>query len=73
MYMTIEVAEKICEGVGEVIKQLDSKAYDGGNFICVKVSVDITMPLCRGRLIKLKDDKQVWVSFKFKRLPNICY
>ena len=48
MYMTIEVAEKICEGVGEVIKQSDSKVYDEGNFIHVKVSVDITMPLCRG-------------------------
>ena len=31
------------------------------------------MPLCRGRLIKLKDDKQVWVSFKYERLSNICY
>ena len=72
-YMTIEAAEKICRGVGEVIKQSDSKVYDGGNFIRVKVSVDITIPLCRGRLIKLKDDKQVWVSFKYERLPNICY
>ncbi|XP_050289951.1 uncharacterized protein LOC126728125 [Quercus robur] len=72
-YMTIEAAEKICGGVGEVIKQSDSKVYDGGHFIRVKVSVDITMPLCRGRLISLKDDKQVWVSFKYERLPNICY
>ena len=71
--MTIEAAEKICGGVGEVIKQSDSKVYDGGNFIRVKVSIDITMPLCRGRIIKLKDDKQVWVSFKYERLPNICY
>ncbi|KAK9987030.1 hypothetical protein SO802_031981 [Lithocarpus litseifolius] len=69
--MTIEAAEKVCGVVGEVIKQSDSKFYDGGNFIRVKVSVDITMPLCRGRNITLKDDKQV--SFKYKRLPNICY
>ena len=47
-YMTIEAAKKICGRVGEVIKLLDSKVYDGGNFIRVKVSVDITMPLCRG-------------------------
>ncbi|XP_023891985.2 uncharacterized protein LOC112003988 [Quercus suber] len=72
-YMTIEAAEKICGGVGEVIKQSDSKVYDGGNFIRVKVSVDIIMPLCRGRLILLKDGKQVWVSFQYERLPNICY
>ena len=31
------------------------------------------MPLCRGQLISLKDDKQVWVSFKYERLLNICY
>lgn len=53
--------------------QSDSKVYDGGHFIRVKVSVDITMLLCRGRLISLKDDKQLWVSFKYERLPNICY
>ena len=72
-YMTIEAAEKICEVMGEVIKQSDSKVYDRGNFIRVKVSLDITMLLCRGRLISLKDDKQVWVSFKYERLPNIYY
>ncbi|XP_075653877.1 uncharacterized protein LOC142624225 [Castanea sativa] len=58
-YMTIEAVEKIYGVVGKVIKQSDSKVYDGGNFIRVKVVVDITMPLCRGRLISLKDDKQV--------------
>ena len=47
-YMTIEAAEKLCGGVGEVIKQSDSKVYDGGNFVHVKVLVDITMPSCRG-------------------------
>ena len=47
-YMTIEAAEKLCGGVGEVIKQSDSKVYDGGNFIHVKVLMDITMPSCRG-------------------------
>ena len=72
-YMTIKVAEKICGGVGKVIKQSDSKVYDEGNFIHIKVLVDITMPLCKGRLISLKDDKQVWVSFKYERLSNICY
>ncbi|XP_023886563.1 uncharacterized protein At4g02000-like [Quercus suber] len=72
-YMTIEAVEKICRVVGEVIKQSESKIYDGSNFIRVKVSVDITMSLCRSLLISLKDDKQVWVSFKYERLPNICY
>ncbi|KAL0003670.1 hypothetical protein SO802_011231 [Lithocarpus litseifolius] len=72
-YMTIAAAEKICGVVGEVISQLDPKLYDGGNFIRVKVAVDISIPLCRGRLVSLNDGKQVWISFKYERLPNLCY
>ena len=35
--------------------------------------MDISGPLCRGRLVSLGKDKEVWVSFKYERLPNICY
>ncbi|XP_030970617.1 uncharacterized protein LOC115990998 [Quercus lobata] len=72
-YMPIEAEEKICNAVGKVIKQSDSQVYDGGNFIRVKVSIDITLPLCQGRLLSLNNDKQLWVMFKYERLPNICY
>ena len=72
-YMTIEAMEKNCNAVGKVIKQSDSQVYDGGNFIRVKVSIDITLPLCQGRLISLNNDKQLLVMFKYERLPNICY
>ena len=72
-FMTIAAAEKICGVVGEVISQTESKLYDGGNFIRVKVAVNINLPLCRGRLVTLNDEKQVWISFKYERLPNLCY
>lgn len=41
----------------------------------VRVSIDITLPLCRGRLISFEngDKGEGWVSFKYERLPNICY
>ena len=29
--------------------------------------------LCRGKLITLENEKQVWISFKYERLPNLCY
>ena len=35
--------------------------------------LDISQPLCRGRLITLEDGKNHWVSFKYERLPNLCY
>ena len=39
----------------------------------VRVLVDISQPLCRGKVLTLDDDKELWVSFRYERLPNICY
>ena len=35
--------------------------------------MDVTIPLCRGRKISLENGKIGWVSFKYERLPIICY
>ena len=39
----------------------------------MKVTIDISKPLCRGKRISLSQGEQSWVSFKYERLPNICY
>lgn len=39
----------------------------------VKVTLDISLPLCCGRLITLENREKRWASFKYKRLPNISY
>ena len=72
-YMTVAVAEKICEVIGDVLRPKDPKDADGGSFLRLKISIDLSLPLCRGRLVTLENDKQVWVSFKYERLPNLCY
>ena len=51
----------------------DAPECDGGSFICVRVVIDTSRPLCRGRLITLDDGKEHWVSFKYKMLTNFCY
>ena len=71
--MNFEAGTKICEVVGEVIQPSNTRLFDAGDFIRIKVSIDLSLPLCRGRLISLSDRKEVWVSFKYERLPNICY
>ena len=68
-----EVAEKICEPMGAIIHPPDAPDSDGGSFIRVRVLVDISLPICRGRLITLENGKEHWVSFKYERLPNLCY
>lgn len=59
--------------MGEVISQSEPKLYDGCNFIRVRVAMDITLPLCWGLFVSLNDEKQVWIFFKYERLPNLCY
>ena len=72
-YRNKEVAEQICETIGIIQHPKDPPDCDGGSFIRVRVSFDISLPLCRGRLITLDDDREHWVSFKYERLPNLCY
>ncbi|KAL0009194.1 hypothetical protein SO802_010696 [Lithocarpus litseifolius] len=68
-----QVAEGLCELVGKVAPQTTAHTMDGGGFMRVRVNVDISLPLCHGRVIALDDDKVQWVSFKYERLPNLCY
>ena len=65
--------EQICEVVGRINVSTDDSDSKGDNFMRVIVSVDITQPLCRGRVISLNNDKELWVSFKYEQLFNLCY
>ena len=67
------MAEKLCDTVGEVQKSIGAVDDDGGSFFRVRVLVDITLPLCRGKVISLPNGSNSWVNFKYKRLPNVCY
>ena len=72
-YLNREVAEELCEAIGVVDRNSKDEEVDGGSFIRVRVRVDISVPLCRGRLLSIEDEEELWVSFKYERLPNICY
>ena len=65
------MAEQICEAVGRINASTDDSKSEGDNFMRVRVSVDITQPLCRGRVISLDNDKELWVSFNMNDYP-IC-
>lgn len=72
-FMTHEVAEELWENVGAVNRTTDLSDMVGGSFMRVRVVIDVALPLCRGRLITSDEGEEGWVSFKYKRLPNICY
>lgn len=66
------VAEDTCSGIGEVCP-FEYSEMEGGDYMIVRVLLDISKPLSRGRKISMDDGSNGWVSFKYERLPNICY
>ena len=72
-YRTRSVAEDICDGIRRVDRTTDISECECGNYIRVKVTIDVFQPLCRGRVIRLEDNEKVWVTFRYERLPNFCY
>ena len=74
MSQTKEVGTSIGETLGVVEKvDVDDKGFSMGGFLRVRVSVNITKPLCRGRKIRSGREKLLWVDFKYERLPIFCY
>lgn len=67
------VMEELCEVVGEVNRSSKDADVEGGSYIRVRVRVDISLPLCGGRVLSIEGSEDVWISFKYERLPNICY
>ena len=59
--------------MGEVCHSETHPIEEGGCFVCVRVRVDVTQPLCRRRVVNLGKGGSTWVSFKYERLPIICY
>ena len=72
-FRTSKVAEKICSAIGTVCEVPEGIEVEGDGFIRVRVTVDISQPLCRGRVISMATGKEQWVSFKYERPPNLCY
>ena len=72
-FMTLEAAKKIGSVLGEGFMPTDPKIFGGGHFIRIQASIDLSLPLCCGRLISIGEGgKQVWISFKYEWLPNMC-
>ena len=72
-YMMKHMAECLCDTIGEVQKSSGAVDDDGGQFMRVWVTLDLNLPLCRGRVITLEGGGKSWVSFKYEHLPNLCY
>ena len=74
MCQTKEVGECIGATLGKVEKvDANGKGFCLGNSLCIKVLLDISLPLCRGRKVCLGEQGLKWVDLKYERLPIFCY
>uniref|UniRef100_A0A2N9G7B6 Reverse transcriptase domain-containing protein n=1 Tax=Fagus sylvatica TaxID=28930 RepID=A0A2N9G7B6_FAGSY len=72
--MNPEVAIILGSSLGKIAHVTEGeKAAGSGQAMRIRVSIDITKPLCRGRKAMLEKGREVWISFKYERLPNFCY
>ena len=71
--MTTEAAEGICQRLGQVIHCSDKEETDGGEFMRVRVELDIMKPLSHGRWVRFGPDNKGWVMFRYERFPIFCY
>ena len=57
-HLTREVALSVWESLGSVIMQRDESDWRGGNFLHVRVAIDVTEPLCCGRRVAFDEDNE---------------
>ncbi|XP_042944695.1 uncharacterized protein LOC122278581 [Carya illinoinensis] len=71
--MNAEYGKQIGSSVGKVINvEVDKVGQSWGWCLRVKVELDITKPLVKGKWL-LVGERRIWAAFKYKRLQNFCF
>ena len=72
--MTRENAEAIGSTMGKVECVEESAKGDCcGRCMRVGININITQPLCKGRLVNIGGPKPQWISFKYECMSILCY
>ncbi|KAK9998771.1 hypothetical protein SO802_018374 [Lithocarpus litseifolius] len=74
MSQTKEAGVRIGSILGKVEKvDVDDQGFCLGGYLRIRMTMDITQPLCRGRMVRIGGAPPRWVDFKYERLPIFCY
>lgn len=44
-----------------------------GKYLRLRLNIDISKPLCRGRVVSMAGNEKGWVDFRYERLPIFCF
>ena len=73
-HMSQEIGKDIGSKIGRFIEvHKRSWQYDQAKFMRVRVDLEIDKPLRRGAYITSSDGERLWLSFKYERLPIVCF
>ncbi len=63
---------KVLGGVLGLVEQVAESEEERGREGCmrIRVKMDISKPLCRGRKARLSAGNETWIAFRYERLPN---
>ena len=71
---TRETGKAIGASLGQVLDvDVEDTGVQWGRCLRVRVEIDVTRKLIRGRKINIEKEEARWVQFKYERLPNFCY
>ena len=71
---TRETGWAIGSKLGEVVEvDVTKLGVQWGKYLRVRVQLDVTKKLIRGKKIVVEGGEQRWILFKYERLPNFCY
>ena len=73
-YLTQATSEAVGNTIGALVQVADPKDDgEGGEFLRIRVVIDIKKPLPRCCKLWLEGEHVGWALLKFERLPNFCY
>jgi hypothetical protein len=71
--MSREMGQRIGASMGVVEEvDVDEAGVGWGEFLHVRIVLDVTKPLSRGRFLKLRD-RTIWITFHYERIPRFCF
>ena len=72
--MVREVGEDVGNHIGRLVEvDVPDNGIAWGRYLRIRVEIDITKPLLRGKILEDDSGKPYWVDFRYEHLPIFCY